>query len=275
MRDPKELSVLLLARKEAYPAGAFANLPLKSIRFLSPAEAALQLGLGFAPENNDACADLLYAAHLLSRLRPRLPLMLPDMREIRLTQGIQKWGMRAACASWLAIGLLTLCRAGDLAATLYQTQKIAIQLAETRIVLERAQAHAAPLTEPLGRMRQALERRHIYEQLSPTPWRGLNQLASGLNQESKIVRLEWKKDGDAEPENLSIVLRMTGDEVSGDRAETVASFSRIAQNIAQAMPDYSVKNTKPPYPALPQDSVSANTSAEDPVGEIVLERKIP
>ena len=276
LHNPKELSVLLLMPNIASKAAAFESLSLKAIRSLSPAQVAVPLALSLAPSRDKDSADVLFASHLLSRLRPVLHLMLPDTRKIWLTKSIQSWGMRVACACLVIVGALTLWHAGDFAVTLYQTQKEAFQLAKTRFVLTQERAHAAPLTEPLGRMRQALERRHIYERPSPTPWQALTALASGIDLNSKIVKLEWKNDPPPALENFVVTLRMTGDAPSNDRAETVTAFSRAVQDIAHVLPDYSVTGVKPPYPALPQESVSATPIlAEDPTGEITLERKSP
>jgi len=276
LRNPNELSVLLLTPDNLHDSLILKNMSLKSIRSVSPAQAAKRLGLPFGPEENDSSSDVLFAAHLASRLLPALPLMLPDAREVWLTQFVRTWGMRVSVACLAAVVVLTLWRAGDFAATLYQTQKEALRLAKTHFILAQEQAQAAPLTEPLARLRQALERRHIYERPTPMPWRGLNELAPGLDQHSQLVALQWNKNENAETESIKVVLRVINDGVPADRAETVASFSRIAQNIASAMPDYSIIAVKPPYPALPQESVTAALPvAEDPTGEILLEGNLP
>jgi hypothetical protein len=276
LRDPKDLSVLLLAPSGAHDAQAFEGLSLKSIRFLSPAQAARRLALPFAPEDGDVTADILFAAHLISSPRPSLSLMLPETRNVWLTRFVRRWGMRASSVVLIAVIALTLWGTEDFAATLYQTRKEAFRLAKTRHALEREQADAAPLTEPLKRMRQALERRHIYERQAPTPWQGLSELAAGLDRNSKLVKLEWKKEGETAHETFAVTLRMEDDAVSDDRAETVAAFSHVVQNIIRTMPDYSVAGVKPPYPSLPQESVTtAAKMQEEPLGEILLERKSP
>jgi hypothetical protein len=276
LRDPQELSVLLLIPDDIHSAVAFESLSLKSIRLLSPAKAARQLSLTFAPDADDDAADILFAAHLLTRQRSTLSLMLPDARQVWLTQNVRQWGMRAACAALMVVAAATIWRAGDFAATLYRAQKENAQLDQTRDLLKQAQDNAAPVTEPLGRMRQALERRHIYERQTPAPWQGLNELASGLDQNSKIVKLAWAKDNDVAPEIFTVSLRIASEANSNDRAETVAAFARVTQNIAHSMPDYQVESTKPPYPALPQESVTVATNVtEDPVGEITIKRKEP
>ena len=275
LRDPQELSVLLLMPDDLHASPAFENLSLKSIRSLSPFTAAKTLGLPFAPQENDNAADLLFAAYFLSQPRAVLSLMLSDARQVWLTHNIQKWGLRVASIAALGVALLTIWRAGDLATTVYQAQKESMRLTEMRQTLAQAQAHAAPTTEPLGRLRQAVERRHIYEQPVPMPWQGLNELAGSLSEDAKIVKLEWKQENDNAPDIFNVSLRMTPTDAPTDRAETVASFTRVTQDIARATPDYVVSVTKPPYPSLPQESVTAAAANDpgDPVGEIALQRK--
>jgi hypothetical protein len=276
LSDPQKLSVLLLMPGDIHKTAAFKNLSLQSARSLSPAQTAQQLALLFAPTADDETADILFAAHFLNKLRPALSLMLPETRQIWLTQTLRRQGMGVACTALLLAVLGTIWRAGDFAATLYQTQKEYAQHVESRRALAQAQANAAPTTEPLGHMRQALERRHIYEQPVLMPWHGLNEMLGGLGQDSKITKLEWKTESDKAPEIFTVTLRVVGDEGTNDRATTVATFSRATQNIAHAMPDFSVEVIKPPYPALPQESVSAAAPVtEDPVGEISIQRKQP
>ncbi|MDR3423470.1 MAG: hypothetical protein P4M13_00110 [Alphaproteobacteria bacterium] len=277
LRDPLDLSVLLLMPDNLHSAVAFENLSLKSVRSLSPAAAAKHLSLPFTPEDDACDADIVFAAHLLLAMRPCLTLMLPEARQILRENTVRKFGLRAACAALLLVVLSGMWQAGSLISTLYRAETEAATLAKTRNALAEMQASAAPTTEPLGRMRQALERKRIYAQETPTPWAGLNELTGGALQDSQIVKLDWKKDGDAAPEVLTVTLRMTGSGNADDRAETVAAFTHAAQNIARAMPDYKVTDTKPPYPALPQEAVQTaeKTVATEPVGEISLQRKTP
>lgn len=273
LREASALSVLLLMRGGIHTAQPFKNLPVKAVRSLPPFAAAGQLGLPFAPPEGDENADLLFAASLLASPRAALPMMLPEARQVWLTQNIRQWGMRVASVALLVVALFTLWRGSDLVATVYRAQEESARLGEIKQVLAQAQAHAVPVTEPLGRLRQALERQRIYARPVAMPWQGLDELAGGLGDDAKIVRLEWKKESDDTPDVFDVGLRVTG--VSADRAEAVEVFTRAAQEIARAAADYDVSVIKPPYPALPQDAVTAeaaNASA-DPVGEIMLRRK--
>ncbi len=275
LRSPKELSVLLLMPGDIHETAALENLSLKSVRSLPPAQAAQNLGLSLPDFEDDGAADVLFAVDARDAFRLRLPLAPPDIRNARLTQDIRFWGTRIAQASLAATLVLTFWRAGSLAATLYQAQKETSQLAEARAYLDRERSQAAPLTEPLGRMRQALERRHIFEKPSPLPWPGLNELADGLDEKSALDSLEWRSDSDG-GEKFIVGLRLADATSYKERADAVDAFSGIVRDIAQAMPDFAVAHVKPPYPALPQDSVTSRPVLDEtPSGEIVLERKEP
>jgi hypothetical protein len=270
LQDSQELSVLLLLPEK--DKDAFVDLSLKSLSFLPPAIAAVRLKLPFAPEDNDPNADILFAAHLVSCPFPALRLMLPETRAAWKTQLIKKTGTRAAFAGLAASLALTLWNAGDLVTTLYRTQKEAIQLAKTHAVLTDKKSEFGPVTEPLGLMRQALARRHVFEKSTPTPWNSLTQLSNGLAPDTALSHVEWKKEGASTPEVVRVTFSTAAE--NDDRADSVAAFAQAAQRISEAMPDFKVAFAKPPYPALPTDAVSVEQkTASEALGEIVLEKK--
>ena len=98
-------------------------------------------------------------------------------------------------------------------------------------------------------------------------------MGTALDETGKILSLEWKKESDDAPDTLTLSIRMTN--ARQDRAETVAAFAKLAQNIADSLPDYTLAISKTPYPALPQDSVTASPAPDSPppIGEIILQRK--
>jgi hypothetical protein len=280
LRNARELAVLILMPDEIHKSRIFENLPVRSLHSLSPHIAARKLGLAFAPRENDNAGDLLFAATLLDRGRPRLSLMLPETRQNMRTRFIRQAGLALASIALVIALSFAAWQANDFAATLMETRRTEAALEQTGKELAQAQAEAAPVTEPLGRLRQAVERRRIYAQATPTPWQALNELSGGAGDEARIIKLQWKKETDVAPDSLLIGLRMikkTSDTADNDRADSVAAFSRLSQNIARAMPDYEVAAIEPPYPALPQESVSAEAQgkADAPTGSITLRKKMP
>ncbi len=273
LQNAHDLSVLLLMQN--LDLSPFADLSLQSLQCLPPLAAAQKLRLPFASDNDDS-ADVFYAASF-AETRPALSLMLPDAKNLYLNKQTRFWGMRAASACLAFSLIFAVCNAADLFSTLYQTEQETTRLNATQNELAQAQANAAPLTEPLGRLRQALARRHIYEQETPTPWHGLNEIAAALTDDSKIIHIDWENKTAGAPEKITIGMRMTTNTDATDRAAIVTRFSNITQNIALAAADYDVVETKPPFPALPQETVTAETttSAPDPTGDIILQRKTP
>ncbi|MDD4615831.1 MAG: hypothetical protein PHW76_01760 [Alphaproteobacteria bacterium] len=267
--DP--MSLLVLASKDA-PAP---KLPeFGSIHYLTPAEAATRLKLGLIPADDDPAADILFASHFLSNPRPRLSLMLPETRVARQKVELQRWGSRLAYGG-LAVALLaTVWRASDLANTMYQAQKEAFELTKGQRLLDETRQKAGPLTEPLGIMREALERRRIYDAPRLEPWHALNELSSGLDWKSRVSKIEWRVEGASE--SVMVALRLPDDEDSGDRADKVAAFTALTQAIAGAMSDYRLAEIKPPYPSLPNEAVTATQeTVEVPDGQVRFERHLP
>jgi len=274
MTNPESLAVLLLMPNDRHLSPPLKNLPLKSVRSLSPFGAAKALTLSLAPKPDDPEADVLFGSFIGAQRRPVLRLMLPDMRAIRLSRLARAYGLRAAAACLLLAISAALWSAGDLVATLLETRKVASQLAETKDTFEKAKTGAAPLTAHMARLREALEKRRIFEQKGLYPWPGINALARSLDADSRLVKLTWKND--LTSESLTVSLRLTTDETN-DKAATMAAFGRAAQNIAKGMPDYDVSVLKPPYPSLPDETVTASATIlkPDPIGELSIQRNKP
>ncbi len=276
MNHAEELSVLILLPNDRHLTPAIKNLPLKSVRSMSPFGAAKTLSLSLAPKPDDPSSDVLFGSFIAAQRRPLLRLMLPDMREAWLSRLVRSHGMRAATACLLLAVGSALWSAGDLIATLSEARKVAASLAETKKTFENAKADAAPLTAPMARLREALEKRRIFEQKGLYPWASLNALAGGMDGDSRPVKLKWKNDESAALETLTVSLRVLTDDAN-DKASAAATFEDAAKSIAKAMPDYDVSVLKPPYPSLPQETVAASTNApkNDPIGDILIQRKTP
>lgn len=279
LREAKNLSVVVLLSENEALLKALEPLTLKSVSFFSPAQAAKRLRLPMIPDDGDMNGDLIFASYLLSKTRARKTFMLPKARKAWMTATLQRWGFRLSLTFLVLVALLTLWRAGDLVATLYSTQKEIIQLAQTRLKLSQERSHTAPLTEPLGQLRQALERRHIFEQAQILPWHGFTELSSGLLLEPRFIMtgLDWKTDVSTATETVTATFQYDASTQENEPLEITASFARLVQALARAMPDYTITNVKTPYPSTPNETVTTETNQgkEAPVGEIALERKTP
>ncbi|MDD3030179.1 MAG: hypothetical protein PHS57_07880 [Alphaproteobacteria bacterium] len=279
LRDPHDLSILILTATTDHNRSFLHALPVKTVRIMSPFDAAQRLRFPFSPERHCPFADLVFAASLLTRIRPTLCLMLPSVRSKWLSTLSRKIGLYVACFCLFLVSATALWRAGDLAAIVYRTQKEALLLSQNRHTLKRIQEQASPVTEPLGRLRLALERRHIYERPAPMPWRGLRLLTRASDEELiDLTGLTWSVNADASKETIALTLRLPTPEasLSDKRSETVETFTRLAHAIAEKLPDYTLTKLKPPYPAQPDETIQQETSLTTaPVGELSLQRTLP
>ncbi|MDE1900900.1 MAG: hypothetical protein KGI37_04545 [Alphaproteobacteria bacterium] len=273
LRHATDLSVLLLMTGIDHLHQDFMDLGLKSIASLSPFKAAQRLALPFAPAPEDDCGDLLFAAALAAR-KPVLPLMLPHTKQALRTETIKKWGLRVAIIFLFLATIQTVWAANSIVSDIAAGRRQEHMLAKNQADLARMQASAAPLTAPLGQLRQAIERRRIYDQPTPMPWHGLDELAQGLGSDISVMGIEWDA-GDDKPESFTVDLAVPA--APQDRAQSVADFTAATQKIAHAMPDYEATVARTPYPDLPQQAVTTTRDAphQDPTGEMILKAKTP
>src|SRR5262249_42705721 len=136
---------------------------------------------------------------------------------------------------------------------------------------------AEPVTQPLGRLRQALERQRLFSTSMPAPWPALLSLNAALGREVRLVKLDWRNDsGKFDDEVLRFDARLTDDIKSSDRQAILDRFKQIAQNLVRTMPNYAVSIGRLPFPALPDEtlsnSASANTRSSMPTAEILIRR---
>ncbi len=278
LSDSGQLRTMLLMPDTLHDALEKITLPVHSVTLLSPYKAARHLHLPFLPNADNSYGDLLYAGWLAQKRKPRLTLMLPDMKMARQTETIRRWGMRVAMAALLFALGATALQAGDLLAALVRNQKETAQLAELHKKLADMRT-ADPAGESVARLRQALERKHLFASPMPMPWAAFEALNRGLGENARLVKLDWQNDnGKTGDEVMQAQLRLTNNASLADRETTVAHFQQVAQNAAQAMPDYNVRLTRYPFPALPQETLSNSApenAAADTTAELTIRRAAP
>jgi len=272
LRNPKELSALLLLPEGTSENKSLRDLSFKSIRALSPADAGKLLALPITPHENDRNADILFAALTASYRKPVLPLRLPETLNAWRSNNLRHWGTRIAYASIVLAGLITLWNAGDLLSLLYRTQREASLLSASNRALEQAKSKATPITISLALKKQAVARQKIFEQFKIVPWHSLNQLSRRFDPTATLVGIDWSHD--AEAERIMIILRLNTDAAMQNKADAVKNFHRAALTLADAMPDYTLVGIEPPFHAKPEDTLTSSSSEpEEPVGRITLERR--
>ncbi len=236
--------------------------PVKVSATFTPREAAERLGLSLAPSNDDSASDELFASWV-AKHRALRPLMLPaaERKELR-TMRVQKWGMGAAAA----IGLLALVNLGWQGIDLLQLAKANRTAAHNVAILKeqwrQERADLAPVTEPLGRLRQAVARQRLFNEPLDGPWPLLQTIARNIRASDRLTKFAWNcgaKNGGAE--SLSFSLRMTGNappNVQGDddRQNVVRYVDELAQTLRAALPDYEIAVMRYPFLVKPDDSLT-------------------
>lgn len=272
-----DLSVILLLNGDSVHQPALAALGLKKIITLSPANAAEILSLPFSPSRDSEDSDLLFTAAMASR-RPLLRLRTAEIKRVWINQTLRGYGLRFGVVM-LAVSLLSLAIAAyDVARLMVRHATQQQILAQTQQQLREIQSQAAPVTEPLGRLRQAVERGRLFAKETTQPWRVLNKIIHAMPHDVLPVKCDWLKDSDTAVESVTLSLQPVPTQADATHADVVALFTRAAGELAQAMPDYALSITRTPYPDLAQDQVTTTVATGSsqtslPVGEIYFEKK--
>jgi len=253
-------------------------LPVQKLVALTPHKAAFQLGLPYGPAKEDPSGDLLHAAWLQKRSKPRLILIQEDKRQTERLARVKRWGKKTAAFVWL----LTLFLLGSEGHEIFRrVQTIRQSTAEVAILqsqLTQEKNRLGPVTEPLGRLQQAIERRRIFTAPAPVPWPLLTALEKGLGDAARIIRLEWQSGKRKErDETIGLSLRLTSPAPvtakESLRQFTVQQFDKIAGNLRLALPDYNAKIARYPFPASPAETLS-NTDGKELPSSLVADFEI-
>ncbi len=276
LTDAAQLQAVLLTAADTHDALRGAGLPVQA-KLMTPYQVAWDLELPFTPTKDEAYADLLYAGWLAQKGKARLPLMPRDIREARRTAQVRQWGWRVAVAALLAAFVITAWQTGDLFTTILDARQEATTLTTDQQKLANEQASAGSVTEPLSRLRQAVERRRLFSEPITMPWQALGALGQGLGDEARLVKLDWQSDKPSD-ENVQVDVKLTQAKAMSlaDKRIIAAKFQTLAQNVTHAMPGYDVKLAHYPFPALPDEALSneiKNDKADD-TAQLIITRDL-
>ena len=265
LEDSKHLHTALVLSDALHPELRFINAPIPPPLLLSPHEAAQKLSLSVPP--TESCADLLFAGYIARTARLKLPLMRTSLKREKKTSHRQTMGLRLAVLSMMLATGLAGWQASDGLATLMETQKESTRLATLQQQLQDKKAQAAPLTAPLGRLRQALARQRRFAEPTPTPWESLTLLQHGLGDDARVTKFEWKPADGLRAE----IKLLTPDE---NREQILAHFHQLAAQLTTIAPHHDVTITRYPFPVSPQETLT-NATATTTTAEITLREKAP
>ncbi len=188
--DSRNLRVVALLPDSARPVFAQADLNLRDLALLAPSEAARRLGLP-APRDDDPFGDILFAAAAARRKTPRLDATPAAWRQARNDNALRDFGKRLSVAALLLAALGTGGQAIAFAQALLAARQETARRDTAQTKLNDERAKAAPVTEPLGRLRAAVERQRLFELPAPAPWPMLDALRQTLPPATRLAALEW------------------------------------------------------------------------------------
>ncbi|MER2519276.1 MAG: hypothetical protein ABTQ34_01145 [Bdellovibrionales bacterium] len=273
--DSHSLHVVALLPNSTRPIFERSSLALRGLTLLTPHEAAQRMGL---PEhiNDDLYGDALFAADAARRKSPRLAVTPRAWKQARNDNALQNAGKRLSIAALLLATILTGGQAIAFAQALLDASQEIARRDDAQTKLNEEREKAAPVTEPLGRLRAAVERERIFAEPSPTPWAALDALLRTLPPDTRLSALEWQAPRNAptkrdETLRLTIRLRTT----AADREQWRASLNETTQIIAQALPEYALAVTRSPFPTRPEEVLTGGDSLalnSEPTADITLTR---
>ncbi len=268
----ERLSVVAVMPARVHAALTELNLPTCALTMLTPHQAARQLNLPYTPSAEDPTADLLHAVWMLHR-RPRHILMQRETRQRRREASIRRWGWRSAAAVWL----VTLALIAGQATGLWQDALAHRAKARDIAALQRQRAEEyaalAPVTEPLGRLRQAVARKRLFTTPPEAPWALFETLNATLPNSARATRLEWQTG------KLDLNLRLTDAPAAtlDEREALTPRFDALAATLRDALPGYEVAIVRYPFATAPNEPLT-NASAQtrdDATANFVLRRVTP
>lgn len=253
---------------EIYRLPSFAQLAA----VLTPHQAAQRLGLAFSPRADDPAGDLVFALWA-AKQRALRPLLLPAEKKKNLsTSRFQRMGLAAA----IVFGLSTLAVIGwqshDLWRLMRANSAADQSLAELQQEWETERAKLAPVTEPLGRLRQAVARQRLFTAPSSAPWGLLEAVNSALGGTGGLAHIDWQAGkGGATSEVLTFTLRLSPSVARLGREsapqDVVRDLDQLALRLRHALPDFDVSVAR--YPFLIQQDETLSNARENKTGYVV------
>lgn len=264
LADSRDLHVVALLPETSRHAFEQAGLALRNLTLLP---------------QDEPYGDAFLARNFAQRNILRLDTTPRNWKQSHRDRAMQTLGKKvsrfALLLALLSLGLQTVALAQAL---IHERQEIALRN-EARQRLDKERAESAAATEPLGRLRAAVERKRVFAEPTPAPWPALDALSQAFSPDMRLAELEWQAPSPpAEPvkraETLRLTLRLPATENREQWRARVQEYERI---VAEALPDYARAVTRNPFPTTPQEPLTGGNEYREtaPTAEIVLTRKEP
>ncbi len=271
-KDPLPLlAILPQTMKES-----FQKTPLETSKalVLTPQEAAA-LGKIHAPikpkEENGDLVSLYWAAQ---KERWQSNLMTPQERKEKTSH---RWHKGGLFLTFLILTFATL-RLGwmgleikNLYQQKYDIRSEIVQLDKDFATLKKA---LSPTTQPLGRLRAAIEKRRFFMQTQAQPDMLVAPITQALQNRAQILNLLWRH-GEFKIDLLLLPQENDPSLKTSLREKISQQFDALAQSIQDNLPDYHIQILSYPFPNLPQETLTNKTAPLlDPIAQFLIRKKV-
>lgn len=266
---PAEAPISLTAILPAEFVPSFKSLfDEASTLVLSPYEAALKCGLTPAFPPKEPFCDPLAACWVASRPQILRLLMTPQERQAHTSRLVRKAGLVLASLAF-GVALIHSCLTlGSVLMLEGRARKLEKEVAGLRQELTQTQRNLAPATEPLGRLRLAVERKRLFDVPRQDDldllFPALDSAIAGM---ARARSLDWRQGV------WRLDLRLSPPFAAQEAEAMTAQFDRIAMRLRDALEGYKVTIEKYPYPTLSSETISnANKQDAEPVARYLIEK---
>jgi len=271
------LRLVALLPKNLHEALRTLQAPIELVDVMTPRQAARQLRLAFLPESSDPACDAVFAGWVSKVRRLRILLMPTDKKRARTTATIKKLGTWVALVLW-GVAFFTLGIDGhDFYRVVQAQHRLLQEVAALETQFSQEHSMLAPVTEPLGRLRQAVARQRLFTSPALAPWSLFDTLNNNIGTEARVTQLDWRYDSAQEKkETLRVELHLTpmtsssGPPASVPQA-VVQHLEQMAQRLRAALPGYVLSISRYPFLVKSDETLSNDGGTKNAAAPIAAE----
>lgn len=279
---PEEtLTLIAVLPAASHEALTVTPMEAESRAFFTPHQAAVQLGLPFAPSAQESYSDLVHLLALAQKRRPSLVLMTQETRMLYRAALIRRMGL---IMTGLVLALLLVMTSVDIVLLIKSQRTVSasrqsVQRLETSLRASQASAETGDNAQALATLRKAVERRRLFQNEPPDVVALLEEIVPLLQGRAKAIALDWQ------PRHLTLALQL----ITSEGEEKNATLTSLEQDqnsfqvdallltLQDGLPDYAITVTgsaRAPSPNAPLSNQNQNEGASA-TATFMIERKAP
>ncbi len=264
-RDPMDVVIMTTADVADYLRSV--TLPNRSLTIIEPAEAGAHLGFSHAGVPGSPYADILHAAWLGQKKKPRLTLPSPKLKhKVMLRQATQAAVVAAVAASLASVAALGV-NAVDLFVAEQEQVALDVDLQKTRYDLERTKRELAQFPRSPSDMRVVINTHDEHQNRLPHPVTVMASLQGSLGEarlldmtiranepprQQQQARGRQQQQRQALPKELGYRLQFKAEFPTIKEPErAVEAANQLGERVAQAFPGHTVNIARMPVAILP------------------------